>query len=146
MLRGTFVACPLLLPFYRHFEACRPPDSLFRYRPTGVSGKGVGNSKNASEMHQKCVKNASKWVFFYWEKRKCVRNASKMRGTPWGGTPFGRYRLMCFCFSVFPNLPTSGKSKWGLSLGGLGPHSAICTQLSTNCVHFWAPLQEELSS
>ena len=30
-----------------------------QYRPKGVFGKGVGNSKNASEMRQKCVKNAS---------------------------------------------------------------------------------------
>ena len=45
-----------------------------RYRPKGVFGKGVGNSKNASEMRQKkCVKNASKWVLFYWET-----NASKI--------------------------------------------------------------------
>ena len=45
-------------------------------------GKGVGNSKNASEIRQKCIKNAPKWVLFYWEKRnvpKCVRNASKWR-------------------------------------------------------------------
>ena len=34
---------------------------------------------------QKCVKNAPKWVLFYWgEKRKCVKNASKMRDTPLG--------------------------------------------------------------
>ena len=29
-------------------------------------------------MRQRCVRNASKWVLFYWEKRnvpKCVRNA-----------------------------------------------------------------------
>ena len=52
-----------------------------RYRPKGVLGKGVGNNKNASEMRQKCVKNAPKWVLFYWEKKnvpKCVRNASKI--------------------------------------------------------------------
>ena len=54
----------------------------FRYRPKGVFGKGVGNSKNASKMRQTCVKNASKWVLFYWEKRnvpKYVRNATKLR-------------------------------------------------------------------
>ena len=55
----------------------------------GVFGKGVGNSKNASEMRQKCVKmGQKKWVFFYWQKRNvqntseirqnCVKNASKM--------------------------------------------------------------------
>ena len=54
-----------------------------------VLGKGVGNNKNASGMRQKCVKNAPQWVLFYWEK--CV--SPKMRGTPLGGTPFGRYRL-----------------------------------------------------
>ena len=46
-----------------------------RYRPKGVFGKGVGNSKNASEMRQKCV-------LFYWEETnlpKCVKIASKMR-------------------------------------------------------------------
>ena len=51
-----------------------------------------------ARMRQKCVKNASKWVLFYWEKRnvpKCVRNASKlrqnaakMRGTPLGENTF----------------------------------------------------------
>ena len=74
---------------------CRP---LYRYRPKGVFGKGVGNSQNASEMRQKCVRNASKWVLFYWEKRNvqnaseirqnCVKNASKMRGTPLGENTF----------------------------------------------------------
>ena len=69
-----------------------------RYRPKGVFGKGVGNSKNASEMRQKCVRNASKWVSFYWETRNvqnaseicqnCVKNASKMRGTPLGENTF----------------------------------------------------------
>ena len=62
-----------------------------RYRPKGVLGKGVGNNKNASEMRQKCVENAPKWVLFYREKRnvpKCVRNVSKMRGTPLGENTF----------------------------------------------------------
>ena len=64
------------------------PGKRNRHRPKGVFGKGVGNSKNASEMRQKCV-------LFYWEKRnvpKCVRNASKLRQKCaehlWGGTPF----------------------------------------------------------
>ena len=35
--------------------------------------KGVGNSKNASEIRQKCVRNASEM------RQKCVRNASEMR-------------------------------------------------------------------
>ena len=32
----------------------------------GVLGKGVGNNKNASEMRQKCIKNAPKWVLLYF--------------------------------------------------------------------------------
>ena len=71
-----------------------------RYRPKGVFRKGV---RNASEMRQKCVRNASKRVLFYWEKRnvplfrqKSVKIASKMRQKCaehlWGRTPFGRYR------------------------------------------------------
>ena len=51
-------------------------------------------------MRQKCVRNASKWVLFYWETRnipKCVRNASKMRQKCaehlWGCMAFGRYRI-----------------------------------------------------
>ena len=41
---------------------------LPRYRPKGVFGKGVGNSKNASEMRQK-----------YIGKRGTFQNASEMR-------------------------------------------------------------------
>ena len=52
--------------------------TFFRYRPKGVFGKGVGNSQNASEMRQKCVRNASKWVLFYWETRN-VKNVSEIR-------------------------------------------------------------------
>ena len=80
------------LPFLPIFD---PFLGQFRHRPKGVFGKGVGNSKNASEMRQTCVKNASKWVLFHWEKGnvpKCVRNcveiASKMRGTPLGENTF----------------------------------------------------------
>ena len=61
---------------FRHFRAFRD----FSVSSKSVFGKGVGNSKNASEMRQKCVRNASKWVLFYSDKRnvpKCVRNASK---------------------------------------------------------------------
>ena len=50
-----------------------------RYRPKGVFGKGVGNSQNASEMRQKCVRNASKRVLGKEEHPKCVRNPSKLR-------------------------------------------------------------------
>ena len=48
-----------------------PSASFLRYRPKGVFGKGVGNSKNASEMRQNYFKNAS-----------------KMRGTPLGENTF----------------------------------------------------------
>ena len=62
-----------------------------RYRPKGVFGKGVGNSKHASEMRQKCVKMGL--VLLGKEERskmrqKCVKIASKMRGTPLGETTF----------------------------------------------------------
>ena len=58
-------------------ETRPPPDysSNLRYRPKGVFGKGVGNSKNASEMRQKYVRNASKMRQNFWEKG----NASEMR-------------------------------------------------------------------
>ena len=66
-----------------------------RYRPKGVFGKGVGNSQNASEMRQKCVKMGL--VLLRKEERpKCVRNPSKLRQkcvkNALGRTPFGRYR------------------------------------------------------
>ena len=77
---------------------------ISRYRPKGVFGKGVGNSKNATEMRQKmrhkCVKMGL--VLLGKEERskmrqKCVRIASKMRQKCaehlWGRTPFGRYRV-----------------------------------------------------
>ena len=65
-----------------------------RYRPKGVHGKGVGDVRNGSEMRQKSVKNAPKWVLVLLVKeqrskmrQKCVKNTflknpSKMRGTP----------------------------------------------------------------
>ena len=49
-----------------------------RYRPKDVFGKGVGNSTNASEMRQKCVKNASSGSCFIG-KRGTFQNASDMR-------------------------------------------------------------------
>ena len=67
----------------------------FRYRPKGVFGKGVGN---ASEMRQKCVRNASKMrqngSCFIGKRgtskmrQKSVKIASKMRGTPLGENTF----------------------------------------------------------
>ena len=58
------------------------------------------NSKNASEMRQKCVRNASKWGLLLLgkeERPKCVRLPSKLRQKYaehlWGRTPFGRYRI-----------------------------------------------------
>ena len=85
---------------------------LDRYRPKGVFGKGVGNSKNASEMRQKCVKNASEMrqngSSFIGKRgtskmrHKCVKIASKMRQKCaehlWWRTPFGRYRLEFIVF------------------------------------------------
>ena len=79
---------------------------IFRFRP-GVFGKGVGNSQNASEMRQKCVKNASEMRqngSCFIRKRgtskmrqKCVNIASKMRQKCAehlrGRTPFGRCRI-----------------------------------------------------
>ena len=77
-----------------------------RYRPKAVFGKGVGNSQNASEMRQKCVKNASEirqnGSCFIGKRgtskmRQVRQNASKMRHKCaehlWGRTPFGRYRM-----------------------------------------------------
>ena len=46
----------------------------------GVLGKGVGNSKNASEIRQKCVKIIG--------KRGTFQDASKMCGTPLGENTF----------------------------------------------------------
>ena len=60
----------------------------------GIVQKVFSEKASATaRMRQKCVKNASKWVFFYWEKRNvsgqnCVKNASKMRGTPLGENTF----------------------------------------------------------
>ena len=82
--------CPLVLPRL-----------VLRYRPKGVFGKGVVNSKNASEMRQKCVKMGL--VLLGKEegsrmRQKCVKIASKMRQKCaehlWGRTPFGRYRVL----------------------------------------------------
>ena len=63
-----------------------------RHRPEGVFGKGVSNSKNASEMRQSVS-------LFYWGKeerskmrQKCVKLASDAQSTFGGRTPFGRYR------------------------------------------------------
>ena len=65
----------------------RLEDTKYRYRPKGVFGKGVGNSENASEMRQKCVKNASKMrlVLLGKEERSkmrqnCVNNAQNTFG------------------------------------------------------------------
>ena len=66
---------------------------------TGIVQKVFSEKASAiARMRQKCVRNASKWVFFYWEKRNvqnaseirqnCVKNASEMRGTPLGENTF----------------------------------------------------------
>ena len=54
-----------------------------RYRPKGVPGKGVGNSKNASEMRQKGAKTG--FVLLEKEERSkmrltCVKNAQNTFG------------------------------------------------------------------
>ena len=55
-------------------------ENILRYRPKGVVGKGVGNSRNASEMRQKCVKMGL--VLLGKEERSKMRqksvNVSKM--------------------------------------------------------------------
>ena len=47
-------------PKFVHTVPCFSSEFGYRYRPKRVLRKGVGNNKNASEMRQKCVKNASK--------------------------------------------------------------------------------------
>ena len=81
---------------------------FFRYRPKGVFGKGVGNSRNASEMCQKCVKMCL--VLLGEEERSkmrqnCIKNASKMRGTPLGGNTFWMIPIFSDLISRLP-LPT----------------------------------------
>ena len=70
-----------------------------RYRPKGVFEKGVGNSKNASEMHQKCVKKCVKMglVLLGKEERSKMRRKLRQKYTEhlWGEhLPFGRYRFV----------------------------------------------------
>ena len=55
---GVFL--DLLQMWFRKCQTVLGATSNTRYRPKGVFGKGVGNSKKASEMRQKFVKNASK--------------------------------------------------------------------------------------
>ena len=55
--------------------------SFSRYRPEGVFGKGIGNSKNASEMRQKCIQNASEMRqngSCIIRKKRNVQNASEI--------------------------------------------------------------------
>ena len=81
--------------------------SIFRYRPEGVFGKGVGNSKNASEMRLVLLGKEERSKM----RPKRVRNASKMRGTPLGErTPF-----VCF-FS-----PNIASRDWFFFLQSWGP-------------------------
>ena len=71
---------------------------MSRYRPKDVFGKGVGKSQNASEMRQKCVKNASEMrqngSCFIGKRgtskmrQNCIKNESKMRRTPLGENTF----------------------------------------------------------
>ena len=94
------------------------PIQFIRYRPKGVFGKGVGNSQNASEMRQKCVKNASEMrqngSCFIGKRgtskmrQKSVKIASKLRQKCaehlWGRTPFGRYRFMEMYDALLPTM------------------------------------------
>ena len=76
---------------YKWQEIRKAPDTFnfVGYRPKGVFGKGVGNTQNASEMRQKCVKNASEMrqngSCFIGKRgtskmrQKSVKIASKMR-------------------------------------------------------------------
>ena len=80
---GEFSKISLIFPSLKSSEkfmllldnvACHQPRELLLlgwYRPTGVFGKGVGNSKNASEMRQ----NGSCFI----GKRGTFQNASEMR-------------------------------------------------------------------
>ena len=73
---------------------------LISLHRVGVVQKVFSEKASAiARMRQKCVRNASKWVFFHWGKRgtfqnasemrqKCVKNASKMRRTPLGENTF----------------------------------------------------------
>ena len=73
------------------------PLKFNRYRPKDVLGKGVGNGRNASEMRQKCARNAPKMGLVLLGKEERSKNVSEMRQkcvkNAWGGTPFGRYRF-----------------------------------------------------
>ena len=82
-------------------------DAFFRYCSKGVLGNGVGNNKNASEMRQKAVRNASEMcqngscligkrgTFQNASKmsQKCVKMRQKCAEHLWGRTPFGRYQF-----------------------------------------------------
>ena len=85
LIQGVEVLKVLSVPSIPFAKNLSPNE--YRYRPKGVFGKGVGNSKNASEMRQTCVENASKMrqngsCFIGKRSRnvpKCVRNASNLR-------------------------------------------------------------------
>ena len=84
---GSLISVPLPLrvqnPLNRYGPSSFPSNSCLRFSrpfhrclPKGVFGKGVGNSQNASEMRQKCVKMGL--VLLGKEERpKCVRNPSR---------------------------------------------------------------------
>ena len=89
----------LLLPDLRVVELISENYLIHIALVLGIVQKVFSEKASAiARMRQKCVRNASKWVFFYWEKRNvqnaseirqnCVKYASKMRGTPLGGNTF----------------------------------------------------------
>ena len=98
-MKWLSLACLTIASKYRtaslfNFLRFAPANPICRYRSKGVFGKGVGNSKNVSEMRQKCVKNASKMALVLLGKeerskmrqkcvnlrQKCVKNARNTFG------------------------------------------------------------------
>ena len=85
-------------------------------------------------MRQKCVRNASKWVLFYWgEKRnvpKCVRNASKLhqKCVKNARNTFGGEHLLddtdrgSFPIFEIPEVPPSEKTPFAVMTPFSGPN------------------------
>ena len=112
------------------------PNGLF-YLLIGIVQKVFSEKASAiAEMHQKCVRNASKWVLFYWERRnvpKCVGIASKLRqkcvkNAFGGGTPFGRFRLENPPENILDLYAPIASDAFQLSLVQHGPASLGCDE------------------
>ena len=98
-------AAPGLNTKHMNISLTPPHRTMVRYRPKGVFGKGVANSKKRQKCVKKCVRkcvrmrqNGSSSIGkrgTYKMRQKCVKIASKMRQKCaehlWGRTPFGRY-------------------------------------------------------